>query len=183
MVVTEIVDPLNGKTEWMFKDGEIPDNGTVRDLTVKELKDLGFRVKDDKCPVGLIYKDKTVGVFEFATKRFESIDAVKDWTSKNKAYTIGGKYGNHNDSYVIRIVELPNNFDYDYAEPFVKIYIGVDQFCYKNGRDHISREDKVKIVEDIISTIERFEKPLKITPDFFETLDATQTYISKVSQH
>jgi hypothetical protein len=183
MHVIEVTDPLNGKTERMFENGEIPDDGTVRDLTDKELIELGFRIRLGKSPVGLFYKNDNIEVGEFGCKRFESIDEVKDYTTKTKAYTIGGKFGSHDNSYVVRILELPEDHDFDYSEPFENIYIGLDQYCYKNGRDYISREDKCVLVKNIIENINSFTKAATITPDFFETLDAIQTYISEIPKH
>ncbi len=122
-------------------------------------------------------------VGEFGTKRFETVQDVKDYTSITKAYTIGGKFGSHDNSYVIRILELPEDHDFNYAEPFENIYIGVDHYCYKNGRDYISSEDKCNLVKTIIESINTFSKAATITPDFFETLDAIQSYISETPQH
>jgi len=183
MHVIEVTDPLNGKTEWMFENGEIPDDGTVRDLTDKELTELGFRIRLGKCPVGLFYKNDNIEVGEFGCKRFESLDDVKEYTSKNKVYTIGGKFGSHDNSYVIRILELSEDHNFDYSEPFENIYIGVDQYCYKNGRDHLSREDKCSIVKATIESINCFKKAATITPDFFKTLDEVQSYISEIPKH
>lgn len=184
MHVIEVVDPLDGKTQNMFTNGEIIDDGTIiRDLSDKELKEMGFRIRSEKCPVGLFYKNGSIEVGEFGSKRFESIDEIKEYTSKTKAYTIGGKFGSHDNSYVIRILELPEDHDFDYSEPFENIYIGVDQYCYKNGRDYISREDKCVLVKNLIENINSFTKAATITPDFFETLDAIQTYISEAPKH
>jgi hypothetical protein len=109
LLVTVIEDPHNGKTHFELEESEELDVGQIEDLSDKEIIDLGLKI--NKSPVFLHWTDMIRNVSESKTKKFNSLEELKEFISDKRVYCRWIKRHTTKLNCVMSFHEMPDGFD------------------------------------------------------------------------
>lgn len=158
---TVVVDPYNGKVgcAWLLENEEL-DVGQIKDYSDSEILELGIKINNK--PVFLYYDGDKFKVSESVTKRFISLDELKQFIQDTKTIYIRWiKQHRDNGNLVISYHLLPE----DYDEKLDNLACDVSSSIYKLMM-HLKPNDKgmgdtKDLTYSVIDNIKNYPYPEK----------------------